>query len=40
MDDERYVSDVYRVDAELDELEPTDEYMPMAVKFAGVVILV
>jgi hypothetical protein len=35
VDDERYVSDVYRVDAELDELEPTDEYMPMARQIRG-----
>ena len=36
IDDERYVSDVYRVDAELDELEPTDdEYMPMARQIRG-----
>jgi len=35
VDDERYVSNVYRVDAELDELEPTDEYMPMARQIRG-----
>lgn len=35
VDDERYVSDVYRVDAELDELEPTDEYMPIARQIRG-----
>lgn len=35
VDDERYVSDVYRVDAELDELEPTDEYQPMARQIRG-----
>ncbi|HEY9867142.1 MAG TPA: Ycf66 family protein, partial [Candidatus Obscuribacterales bacterium] len=35
VDDERYVSDVYRVDAELDELEPTDEYMPRARQIRG-----
>ncbi len=35
VDDERYVSDVYRVDAELDELEPMDEYTPMARQIRG-----
>ncbi len=35
IDDERYVSDVYRVDAELDELEPMDEYTPMARQIRG-----
>ncbi len=35
VDDERYVSDVYRVDAELDELEPMEEYTPMARQIRG-----
>lgn len=35
VDDERYVSDVYRVDAELDELEPIDDYMPMSRQIRG-----
>ncbi len=35
VDDERYVSNVYRVDAELDELEATDEYTPMARQIRG-----
>ncbi|EAW35874.1 Ycf66 family protein [Lyngbya sp. PCC 8106] len=35
VDDDRYVSDVYRVDAELDELEPNDEYQPMARQIRG-----
>lgn len=35
VDEDRYVSDVYRVDAELDELEPTDEYQPMARQIRG-----
>ncbi len=34
VDEDRYVSDVYRVDAELDELEP-DEYQPMARQIRG-----
>ncbi|MCG5056937.1 Ycf66 family protein [Limnoraphis robusta Tam1] len=35
VDEDRYVSDVYRVDAELDELEPTEEYQPMARQIRG-----
>lgn len=36
VDDDRYVSDVYRVDAELDEIEPVDdEYAPMARQIRG-----
>ncbi|MDY7020678.1 MAG: Ycf66 family protein [Cyanobacteriota bacterium] len=35
VDEDRYVSDVYRVDAELDELEPIDEYQPMARQIRG-----
>lgn len=35
VDEDRYVSDVYRVDAELDELEPIDEYTPMARQIRG-----
>ncbi|MGL5081881.1 MAG: Ycf66 family protein [Microcoleaceae cyanobacterium] len=35
VDEERYVSDAYRVDAELDEIEPVDEYMPMARQIRG-----
>ncbi|EKD07189.1 Ycf66 family protein [Limnospira fusiformis KN01] len=35
VDDDRYVSDVYRVDAELDEIEPVEEYAPMARQIRG-----
>ncbi len=35
VDEDRYVSDVYRVDAELDELEPLEEYTPMARQIRG-----
>ncbi len=35
VDEDRYVSNAYRVDAELDELEPIDEYTPMARQIRG-----